>query len=282
MPLLGAHVSISGGVYHAPQNGVDIGCDAIQIFTKNQRQWDAKPLAADDVEKFKSELEQSAIRSTVVHDSYLINLCSPKKETYQKSLDAFKDELDRAEALGIPYLVFHPGSHLKKSLEWGIKTIADSLNKIHQQTENYQVMSLLETTAGQGTNIGYRFEHLRDIIAAVETDERVGVCVDTCHIFAAGYDLTNEDSYEHVWQDFDEVIGLERLKVFHLNDSKHELDSRKDRHTNIGDGYLGEEAFRLLVNDARFKDHPMILETPGGADMYRRDLKLLRKMTGQE
>ncbi|OQY28290.1 MAG: deoxyribonuclease IV [Candidatus Cloacimonetes bacterium 4572_55] len=274
MPIFGAHVSTSGGVSKAPGNGAAIGCEAIQIFSKNQRQWRTKSLSEKEIAQYHVNLEKSGIHSVIVHDSYLINLCSPKKETYQKSLVAFKDELDRTEVLGIPYLVFHPGSHLKKGEDWGVRVIADSLNVVHDQTAGYQTVGLLETTAGQGTNIGYRFEQLRQIIDLSEHPERLGVCFDTCHVFAAGYDLRSD--YDKVWEEFGDVVGFDRLKAFHLNDSKKELGSRVDRHEQIGEGCLGIEPFRRLVNDSRFQGLPMILETPGGDDMYRHNLQILR------
>jgi len=277
MGLLGAHVSISGGVYKAPERGEKLGCESIQIFSKNQMQWKAKPLTSEDAHKFKEELKKTRIKEVVIHDSYLINLGSPEKEKLQMSRDAFLNEMIRAEILGVKYLVFHPGSHMGKGEEVGLKLIAESLNiLIDKAKEAPNVMLLLETTAGQGSNLGYWFEQLRFIINHVEKKERLGVCFDTAHAFEAGYDISTEEGYEKTFREFDNIIGLERLKVFHLNDSKTPLGSHIDRHEHIGEGMIGLKAFELLVNDERFKNHPMILETPGGEKYYEHNLKVLR------
>jgi len=277
MGLLGAHVSISGGVYKAPERGEKLGCESIQIFSKNQMQWKAKPLTPEDSQKFKEELRKTRIKEVVIHDSYLINLGSPDGEKLQMSRDAFLDEMIRAEILGVKYLVFHPGSHMGKGEEIGLKLIAESLNiLIDKAKEASNVMLLLETTAGQGSNLGYKFEHLKFIMDQVEKKERLGVCFDTAHAFEAGYDISTEEGYERTFKEFDNIIGLEKLKVFHLNDSKTPLGSHIDRHEHIGEGMIGLKAFELLVNDERFKNHPMILETPGGEKYYEYNLKVLR------
>jgi len=277
MGLLGAHVSISGGVYKAPERGEKLGCESIQIFSKNQMQWKAKPLTPGDSQKFKEELRKTHIKEVVIHDSYLINLGSPDEEKLKKSRDAFLDEMVRAEILGVKYLVFHPGSHMGKGEEIGLKLIAESLNiLIDKAKEASNVLLLLETTAGQGSNLGYKFEHLKFIMDQVEKKERLGVCFDTAHAFEAGYDISTEEGYERTFKEFDNIIGLEKLKVFHLNDSKTPLGSHIDRHENIGEGMVGLKAFELLVNDERFKNHPMILETPGGEKYYEYNLKVLR------
>lgn len=277
MGLLGAHVSISGGVYKAPERGEKLGCESIQIFSKNQMQWKAKPLTPEDSQKFKEELRKTRIKEVVIHDSYLINLGSPDEEKLQMSRDAFLDEMIRAEILGVKYLVFHPGSHMGKGEEIGLKLIAESLNiLIDKAKEVSNVMLLLETTAGQGSNLGYKFEHLKFIMDQVEKKERLGVCFDTAHAFEAGYDISTEEGYERTFKEFDNIIGLEKLKVFHLNDSKTPLGSHIDRHEHIGEGMIGLKAFELLVNDERFKNHPMILETPGGEKYYEYNLKVLR------
>ena len=277
MGLLGAHVSISGGVYKAPERGEKLGCESIQIFSKNQMQWKAKPLTPEDSQKFKEELRKARIKEVVIHDSYLINLGSPDGEKLQMSRDAFLDEMIRTEILGVKYLVFHPGSHMGKGEEIGLKLIAESLNiLIDKAKEASNVMLLLETTAGQGSNLGYKFEHLKFIMDQVEKKERLGVCFDTAHAFEAGYDISTEEGYERTFKEFDNIIGLEKLKVFHLNDSKTPLGSHIDRHENIGEGMVGLKAFELLVNDERFKNHPMILETPGGEKYYEYNLKVLR------
>ena len=278
MGVLGAHVSISGGVDKAPKRGQEIGCDSIQIFTKNQRQWKARPLSEDEIKSFKENLVTYNIRMVVAHDSYLINLGSPDETQYKKSFDAFLDEAARAEALGIPYLVFHPGAHRDYGEKYALKKIAESLNEIIARTENYRLVFLVETTAGQGTNVGYRFEHIAEIIDLVDDKKRVGACFDTAHVFAAGYDIRTREAYEETFDQFDEIVGLDKLKVLHLNDSKKELGSRVDRHEHIGKGLIGIDAFRFIVNDKRFENLPMILETPGGEKGYEENLRVLRSL----
>ena len=278
MPLLGAHVSISKGVYNAPKRGRDLDCDAIQIFSKNQMQWQAKPFTEDDINKFRENVEKYEIKDVVIHTSYLINIGSPEKEKLKKSQDALIDEFHRADQLGIPYIVLHPGSHMGKGEELGLGIIADSINYILDVTKDSNVMLLLETTAGQGSNLGYRFEHLAYLIDKTEQKERIGVCFDTCHVFAAGYDIRTKDAYEETMKKFDDTIGISNLKVFHLNDSKNDLGTRKDRHEHIGKGYIGLDGFRFLVNDERFNDRPMILETPGGEKYYKENLEVLRSL----
>lgn len=275
--LLGAHTSISGGIHTAFERGSAVGCTTIQVFTKNNNQWYGKPLTEADVQIYKICQKKSRIRSVIAHTAYLINLCSTNKDVSAKSRKAFKDELFRCEMLGIRALVFHPGSHLGAGEKDGIKRIAESLNIIHEQTKDYKVLSVLETTAGQGTSIGFRFEHLREIIDLVEETKRMGVCVDTCHIFAAGYDIRTEKGYQRTFEDFDAVLGFDRLRVFHVNDSKKHLASRVDRHQHIGEGMIGNLPFRFLMNDRRFQKIPKIIETPKSADMYE-DLVNLRKL----
>ena len=282
MGLLGAHVSISGGVEKSISRGEELECDAIQVFSKNQRQWKAAPLRDDSIRLFRENLSGSRIRGVVIHDSYLINLAHPDGEARKKSLDAFSDEMTRADLLGIPYLVFHPGSHLKSGEEEGIRQIATCLNDVLNAQPDGKVQLLIETTAGQGDHLGYRFEHLAEMIKCVENQERMGICLDTAHVFEAGYDLRSREAYENTFAQFESIIGLDRLKVFHLNDSKSDFGSRVDRHENIGKGLIGEEAFRHLVNDRRFEGHPMVLETPGGDEKYRENLKLLRSFWKRE
>lgn len=278
MPLLGAHVSTAGGVDNAPRNGKNLGCEAIQLFTRNQMQWQARPLSKQAIAAFRETVEECGIRAAVSHDSYLINLGSDDPVTLQRSLDAFADEIDRCEQLGISSLVFHPGSHVGAGEVAGLQRIADNLNRVLQRKPNYRTQLLLENTAGQGSNLGYRFEHLAEVLARSQYPERLGVCLDTCHLHAAGYDLRSRSTYEAVMRDFDVAVGLDRVKAFHLNDSKRGLGSRVDRHENIGKGELGLEPFRFLLNDPRFAEHPMLLETPGGDKAYRRDLKTLRRL----
>jgi deoxyribonuclease-4 len=275
--LLGAHMSISGGIHTALERGMRLGCTTIQLFTKNNTQWRAKGLTEEDIENYKRLERKSRIRPVAAHSSYLINLCARDHRTLRRSRVAFRDELDRCESLQIPYLVFHPGSHVGQGEQEGIKLIAESLNFLHDQTAGYRVKSVLETTAGQGTSVGYRFEHLLKIIDLVEREERMGVCVDTCHLLAAGYDIRTEEGYERTIDKFHEIIGLDRLVLFHVNDSKRDLGSRVDRHEHIGRGKVGGLAFRLLMNDPRFVKIPKILETPKSKDMHE-DVVNLRRL----
>ncbi len=229
-------MSIEGGIFNAPLRGKKIGCDVIQIFTKNNNQWKSKSLTDKEIIASRENLNKTGIKAVASHDAYLINLASPNKDVYKKSLIAFYDEMERAEKLGLPYLVFHPGAHLGEGEDIGIKRIAESINLHLSKKSGTNVMLLLETTAGQGTNIGWRFEQLSEIINLVEQKEKMGVCVDTCHIFAAGYDITTEEGYTKTFDEFDRIIGLKRLKLFHLNDSKKGYGSRVDRHEHIGKG----------------------------------------------
>jgi len=277
--LLGAHMSIAGGVATAVERGQRIGCTTMQMFVKNNNQWKGKPLTDEDVSTYKKLLRESRIHPVVVHDTYLINLCAVDKEILKKSREALKDELDRCEALGVQYLNFHPGAHMGAGEEEGIKRIAESLNIIHQHTLGYGVRSVIEVTAGQGTAIGYRFEHLRKIIDLVDERERMAVCMDTCHVFAAGYDLSTERGYEETFREFDAIVGLDRLVAFHVNDSKRELGSRVDRHEHIGKGRIGTQGFSFLMNDARFGNIPKILETPKGPEMEE-DVENMRVLRG--
>jgi deoxyribonuclease-4 len=270
-------MSIDGGVYTAHERGMSIGCTAMQIFTKNNTQWAARPISKEEIEKYKALERRSEIQPVVAHSSYLINLCAKNAVVLKKSRQAFKDELNRCELLSIPYLVFHPGSHMGRGEREGIQRISESLNLLHDETKNYRVKSVLESTAGQATAIGYRFQHLRQIIDGIEMKERVAVCVDTCHLFAAGYNISTETGYKNTFDEFDATIGLDRLVVLHMNDSKRELGSRVDRHEHIGKGRIGQIAFRLLMNDARFVRIPKILETPKSKDMHE-DVINLRKL----
>lgn len=270
-------MSIAGGIHTALERGMSIGCSTIQLFVRNNTRWAAKPLTEDEVKSYRALETESKIQPILTHSSYLINLCAKDPVVLRKSQRAFREELDRCERLGIPYFVFHPGSHTGRGEKDGIQHIADSLNFIHERTPGYRVLSVLEGTAGQGTAVGYRFEHLRQIIDAVETKERMGVCLDTCHLFAAGYDIRTERGYEATFDEFDSIVGLQRLVAFHVNDSKRELGSRVDRHEHIGKGRIGNLAFRLLMNDPRFVSIPKILETPKTVDMHE-DVMNLRKL----
>ena len=241
-------------------------------------QWRARPLSELEIAGFREGLKALGIQTAVSHDSYLINLGSHEPVTLRKSLDAFADEIERCEQLGIPFMVFHPGSHVGSGETAGLQRIVDSLNAVLGQRPRYKTRVLLENTAGQGSNLGYRFEHLAEILARTEYPERLGVCLDTCHLLAAGYDLRTRSTYEATFREFDAIVGLNRVKAFHLNDSKKGLGSRVDRHENIGKGELGLEPFRMLLNDPRFTGLPMLLETPGGDEAYRKDLKTLRRL----
>ena len=262
MKYVGAHVSASGGVENAPLNAARIGAKAFALFTKNQRQWVAKPLSEENISNFKANLKEVGIAPEHVlpHDSYLINLGHPEKEPLEKSRAAFLDEFQRCEQLGLKLLNFHPGSHLKKCSEDDcLQTIAESINLVLQQTSG--VTAVIENTAGQGTNMGYKFEHLARIIELVDDKSRVGVCLDTCHTFVAGYDMRTTEDCEATFAAFDAIVGFNYLRGMHLNGSKTEYGSRVDRHHSLTQGHLGLDLFRYIMNDARFDDIPMVLET---------------------
>ena len=279
---VGAHMSISGGLHKALIRGKDLACDTIQIFTKSNMQWKARDLTQKEVDLFKKTQTKTGIRPVVGHDTYLINLASPDKELHKKSVDSFIVEMLRSEAIGLPYLVMHPGAHMDKGEKRGLKQIASSLNTVFKATKGTHVTVLLETTAGQGTNLGYRFEHLAQIMNLADEPERLAVCYDTCHTFAAGYDIRTKKAYNATLREFHRVIGLDKLKVFHLNDAKKGLGSRADRHEHIGKGLLGLDAFRFILTDRRFGDTPKILETPKGETKGRSwddiNLKTLRDL----
>ncbi len=273
--LLGAHTSIKGGVAESVPLAEKLKFTAMQIFTKNNNRWAAKSLTGEDINKFKTRLSTSHIKFVVTHDSYLINLCAKDHDILNKSREAYIEELKRCEQLGIHHLNFHPGAHGGQGEKDGIKVIAESLNIAHVKTKGYNVSSMLEATAGQGTTLGYTFEQLKKIIDLIEDKKRMTVCIDTAHIFAAGYDIKNKKRYEKVIQDFDDIIGLNRLKCFHMNDSKKELGSRVDRHEHIGKGFIGKQGFRNIMNDKRLEKIPKILETPKGKE-YIEDLENLK------
>ena len=266
MKYFGAHVSASGGVENAPRNAHEIGATAFALFTKNQRQWVAKPLAASEISAFRTACEQFGYSAAQIlpHDSYLINLGHPEHEALEKSRAAFLDEMQRCEQLGLDRLNFHPGSHLKQiSEEESLNRIAESINLALDRTHG--VTAVIENTAGQGSNLGFRFEHLRYLIDRIEDKSRVGVCIDTCHAFAAGYDLRTAEACEATFAEFDRVVGFQYLKGMHLNDAMKILGSRVDRHTPLGDGMIGIECFRYIARDPRFDNIPLILETPDEA-----------------
>jgi deoxyribonuclease-4 len=273
----GAHMSISGGLHKAFGHGERAGCDTIQIFSKNQQQWRGKPLTEQDIAAFKAEQARTGYGPLVVHDSYLINLASPNDELWEKSIAAFADELERCAALGIPYLVTHPGAHTGSGEDTGLRREAEALNRLFDAGVGGDVTVLLETTAGQGTCLGYRFEHLAQLIEQTRHAERLAVCVDTCHMLAAGYDIRTAEACAATFAEFDRVIGRDRIKAFHVNDSQKDLGSRVDRHAHIGQGCVGLEGFRAIVNDPAFADLPMILETPKGDDLAE-DIENLAKL----
>ncbi|MGL4520668.1 MAG: deoxyribonuclease IV [Phocaeicola sp.] len=261
MKYIGAHVSASGGVENAPLNATAIGANAFALFTKNQRQWVSKPLTESSIELFKERCAANGLDANYIlpHDSYLINLGHPEEEGLQKSREAFLDEMKRCEQLGLSLLNFHPGSHLNKiSLEESLARVAQSINWVLSQTQG--VKAVIENTAGQGSNVGCEFEHLKAIIEQVEDKSRVGVCLDTCHTYTSGYDIANE--YDRVFTQFDEVVGGEYLCAIHLNESKKALGTRVDRHDSLGKGLIGNPFFERFMNDARFDNMPIILETP--------------------
>jgi deoxyribonuclease IV len=274
--LVGAHVSVAGGLVEAFRWVAEFNCESLQIFTKSQLQWTSKPLDADDIYAWLSAWEANDWPPCFVHDSYLINLASPDDDLRKKSVDAFVDELERAAALGIPWVNTHPGSHKGAGEAAGLANCALSLKECLERTEGLGTGILLETTAGQGNDLGSRFENLAQLLESVNQPERMGVCLDTCHSFAAGYDFRTEDSYEAVWRRFDELIGLHFLHAFHLNDCRFPLGSRRDRHAEIGKGELGENAFRMLMRDARFTGHPGITELPD--EVTPRSLRLLKRL----
>lgn len=266
MSILGAHMSIAGGYYKAVEIAERCGCDCVQLFTKNNNQWRGKALTDDDCQRFQTALRELKIAHPIAHDSYLINLAAPDDTLWNKSIDAFVDELERADRLGIPYVVTHPGSYTTTDEATGLARIIAGLDIVHARLPNVKSQCLLETTAGQGTNLGWRFEHLATILQGVRQPERLGVCVDTCHIFAAGYPIADRHDYEATFAELDRHVGLGRIKAFHLNDSVKGLGCRVDRHAHIGRGMIGIEAFRHLLNDERFAKVPMYLETPKGEE----------------
>lgn len=273
--FVGAHVSASGGVYNAVENALAIGARAFALFTKNQRQWSAKPFDNETIDKFKEALEKSGIlpKHVLPHDSYLINLGHPEDDKREKSMNAFLDEVQRCEQLGLDRLNFHPGSHLKKiSEDECLSRISEAMNITLDKTRG--VSLVLENTAGQGSNLGWKFEHLAQIIDKVEDKSRVGVCIDTCHMFSAGYDIRTKEAYDRSWSEFDKIIGFKYLMGMHINDSKAKYGSHVDRHNSLGKGEIGLDAFRFIMNDERMDDIPLILETIDDT-IWKEEIELL-------
>ncbi len=280
MPLFGAHMSIAGGLERAFDRAGRVHAKALQIFTRNQRQWAVPPLSEEQIGVFLSAWKGWGNLPVAAHGSYLINLANPERETADRSIDALCDEITRCSRLHIPHLIIHPGSHMGSGVKAGLAAITMNLDAAVEKAACRDVTILLETTAGQGTGLGSRFEELASILEQSRFRDRLGVCFDTCHAFAAGYDIRTREAYEETFRKFHSHIGLERLLFFHLNDSIKGFGSRVDRHEHIGKGEIGRTGFRLLVNDARFKKHPMVLETPKGKDLKedKRNLRLLRKL----
>jgi deoxyribonuclease-4 len=277
---LGAHESISGGFCKAFDRAQSVGCDAVQIFVKSNRSWAVRSFSEGEVARFRARAEETGICPVVGHASYLLNLASPDEALWAKSRDMLVVELERCEALGIPYLVLHPGSHVGAGEEVGLARVAQALGEVHAATPGLQTQVLLETTAGQGTSLGARFEQLAWLMEHTPGGQRLGICLDTCHVFAAGYELRTPDGYAATIEALDRTVGLERLAAIHLNDSKGNLGSRRDRHSHIGEGHIGLEGFRRLLNDDRLAGLPGLLETPKGDDLRedRENLAVLRSL----
>ena len=280
MPLLGAHMSIAGGLHLAFARIREVQGQALQIFLSNQRQWQSVPLTSEMVEDFRQQWKENDYMPVAAHDSYLINLAAPDPMILEKSVAAFANELQRAATLGIPFLITHPGSHRGVGVEAGLERFVDNMDRAITRSKTFTVMVLIENTAGQGTNLGSAFEEISFIISESQYGDGLGVCLDTSHAFAAGYDIRTRVTYEDTLSKFDQIIGLERLKFFHINDSKRPLGSRVDRHEHIGKGEIGLAGFRLLLNDSRFRQHPMVLETPKGKELKKdkENLRVLRSL----
>lgn len=280
MLKLGAHESIQGGLHQALRRGSEVGGETVQLWTKSGRRWLADPLTEEAIAQFQSARSAVQIHPVVAHAAYLINIASPKDDLYQKSIRALTHEVERCEQLGIPYLVLHPGAHTGAGTQQGLARIGEALNYVHAATAGYNVKILLETSAGQGSSMGATFNELAQMLEKTRENERLGVCLDTCHIFAAGYDLRTTEAYATTMAQFDEIIGIPQLKVIHLNDSKVPLNHHKDQHAHIGKGHLGEASFRHLLNDPRLAGLPGILETPKSKDLHedRENLAVLRRL----
>ncbi len=282
MPLLGAHMSIAGGYYKAADAAGSFGMETVQLFTKNNNQWRAKEISEEDIAAFRKSIAEHGLKHPCSHSSYLINLGSPNDELWQKSVDAYTIELERAEALGLDGVVVHPGAAMDGTELAGLKQIVRGVKECLKRTKGLSVQVWLEATAGQGSSLGCKFEHLAYILQNVDRPERMGVCIDTCHIFAAGYPLNTEEECEQTFAKLDEVVGLDKVRAFHLNDSKKDLGTRVDRHDHIGEGKIGLTAFRWLLNDPRFQSHPMYLETKkekrDGEEMDAVNMRTLRSL----
>ncbi|MBD3225144.1 MAG: deoxyribonuclease IV [Caldithrix sp.] len=277
--LIGCHVSIAGGIYNAVGNALNVDCETFQVFTQNQRQWKTTIYDKDTINRFKKERKDEGFAQVplIAHASYLINMCATDKEKLNKSRRALTEELQRCDRLAIDFLVIHPGSHGGKGEQWGMNTIADTINTVLQSHQS-KVQILLETTAGQGNTLGYQLEQLDGVMQKIEPNNQVGICADTCHMFAAGFDFRTEKACRQTIDLIKNTVGSDVLKVWHFNDSLHDIASKKDRHAPIGEGYIGEKGFRSLVNAAEFKNIPAILEVPGGEQQFAHDIALLKSM----
>lgn len=275
---MGAHISIDGGISTSPEKAKKLTCNCMQIFSKNQRQWRAKPADLEEAEKYQANMQKFGVLETVIHDSYLINLASPDPALLKQSREAFLDEMVRARHLGVEKLIFHPGSHTGSGEQAGLKKIAESLNWCREAFGGPGVVQVLELTAGQGSVLGKSFEQIARIIEQMDDRKNVGVCLDTCHTYVTGYDIKTKKGYKQTMDAFDDVLGLDRLCALHLNDSKGKLGSNLDRHEQIGKGFIGTEGFKNFVNDENLENVPMVLETPAGDKKYKAELKLLRSL----
>jgi deoxyribonuclease-4 len=273
--LIGAHMPTSGGLHKAILNGAQIGCTAVQVFTSSPQQWKSKEITDETAKAVAVALETTAVDFLISHDSYLVNLAAVDDTIRKKSIDSLCGELIRCATLSIPYAVSHMGSHLGEGEAAGLKKLAAGAKSVLANTPK-DVAIAMETTAGQGTNLGYRFEHLASVIEANKGDARLAVCLDTCHVFAAGYDITSEEGYEFMLADFDRLIGFDRLVCIHANDSKYPLGSKRDRHEHIGEGYIGKDAFRRIVTDSRIAHAPIVIETPDAEKMHAANVKRLK------
>ncbi len=280
MALLGAHMSTSGGLSTAFDRGAKVGLNTMQIFTKNQNRWQQKPTPPEEIERWAAKQAETGIAPVVSHAAYLLNLGTPDEALWEKSVDALADELARAEQLGLLGVVFHPGAHMGTGEEAGLARIVAGINRAHELTLGYKTLTLVEGTAGQGTALGWRFEHLGAILEGLVAPERLGFCLDTCHMFAAGYDLRSIEAYEQTLAEFDRLCGLDRLQCFHFNDAKKPLGSRVDRHDHIGTGQIGLDAFGFILNDPRLARVPKIIETEKSDDMHEdvENLRVLREL----
>lgn len=275
---LGAHMSISGGVDKAAVRGQEVGCEAMQIFTKNSNQWKAKALTPGEINAYHEACEVAGITPVIAHSAYLINLAAPDDALYEKSIQAMLDELHRCDALDIPYLVVHPGAHMGTGEAQGLRRIAAAIDRIHREAPDLRACVALEVTAGQGSALGCKFEHFATLLEQVEQPERLAFCLDTCHLLAAGYDFRTPQGYDQMLNAWDALVGIERIRVIHLNDSKKDLGCRVDRHEHIGQGCIGTQGFELLLNDPRLSALPMVLETPKDDNADVRNLQTLRSL----